>query len=268
MTTSSTLSTEVLQSFVDQLRLQKYRKSMQLSYFKVWQNFNEFFIKLDQKPDSWEQRLTLFVAFLINKNRKSNTIKSYISAIKALLLNIGVELNQDQVLLTALTRACKINNDRVATKIPIRKELLSLLISKLDKLYLDENPQQYLATLYKALFCTAYYGLFRINELTKSQHVIRAIDVHIATNKEKLMFVLHSSKTHMPGGKPQIIKLSATAHNNNHFVDRTTCPFQHLQEFLKLRRRRACNEEQFFIFSDRSPVLARHVSQLLALLLK
>ena len=58
------------------------------------------------------------------------------------------------------------------------------------------SVQDYLITLYRTILLTAYYGLFRVSEITLSPHVLKARDVHIATNKKKLKFVLRSSKTH------------------------------------------------------------------------
>ena len=60
------------------------------------------------------------------------------------------------------------------------------------------------------MLVTAYYRLFRIGEISQSEHVIKACDVHIGTNKKKLMFVVRSSKTHSLGDKPQIVKIKAT----------------------------------------------------------
>ena len=77
------------------------------------------------------------------------------------------------------------------------------------------SPQPYLVKMYRALFVTAYFGLFRVGELTKSQHMVRACDVHIGTNKRKLMFILRSSKTHGEGDKPQVIKIEAIENAEN-----------------------------------------------------
>ena len=67
-----------------------------VNYRSVWHTFNDFFLKLDVKPSKWEDRLTLFIGHLISKNRKSNTIKSYISAIRAMLQNGGYRLKWRQ----------------------------------------------------------------------------------------------------------------------------------------------------------------------------
>ena len=44
---------------------------------------------------------------------------------------------------------------------------------------------------------------------TGSDHAVRATDLHIAVNKKKMMLVLHTSKTHGLGDKPQKIKIQA-----------------------------------------------------------
>ena len=77
------------------------------------------------------------------------------------------------------------------------------------RLHLSKHPQcSWAIILYRAIFLTAYYGLFRIGELTDSAHAVKAEDVHVGVNKDKPMFVLHTSKTHNRGSKPQIIKIS------------------------------------------------------------
>ena len=63
-------------------------------------------------------------------------------------------------------------------------------------------PQVYLEWLYKAIFILCYYGMMRIGEVTFSQHVARAKNVHMATNKDKLLVVLYSSKTHGKRHRP------------------------------------------------------------------
>ena len=205
---SSTVSSTALQAVIDMLKCQGRRESTRAIYHGVWKTFNDFNVKLDKKPSTWEDRLMLFIGYLICKKLKSSTIKSYISAIHAELTYIGIELNENKVLLTSLIKACKIHNDCIKTKLPIRKGLLTNLIQAVDKLYVT-NPQLYLSAMYKALFCTAYFGMFRVRELTKSSHTVKAKDVHIGINKKKLMFVLHSSKSHDEGNKPQVIKINA-----------------------------------------------------------
>ena len=100
-----------------------------MNYYGVWKTFNKFFTRLDIKPNNWEDRLTLFIAYLIETKKKSSTIKSYVSVIKAVLLDIKVELNGDRVLLAALTKACKIKNDQIKVKLPINHGFLNILLT-------------------------------------------------------------------------------------------------------------------------------------------
>ena len=79
----------------------------------VWNMFNEVFVKLDCKPNTWEERQVLFVGYLIKQKRKSSTIKSYISTIKSVLLTNGIKPGQDTYLLTSLTKACRLKSDRI-----------------------------------------------------------------------------------------------------------------------------------------------------------
>ena len=111
---------------VDKLRTEKVQNTTKNNYYSAWKAFNDFFISLDIKPDNWEDRVILFIGFLIEyKKVKSQTVKSYISAIKSVLYTYGkFKLNEDKFLLTSLTRACKLQNDTVRIRLPIKKSLL------------------------------------------------------------------------------------------------------------------------------------------------
>lgn len=84
-------------------------------------------------------------------------IKSYVSALKAILMNIGIEVNEDRFLLTSITRACSYRNDMAKTRLPIHKHLLILLFRELNNMF---DAQPYIKKLYRALFAIAYFGLF------------------------------------------------------------------------------------------------------------
>ena len=140
-------------------------------------------------------------------------MKSYISAIKAVLQDDSIEVHEDRYLLTSLTKACRYQNDRVMIRLPITNGLLQLILKKMSQVF--DSPQPYLLTMYRALFSTAYFGLFRIGELTFSEHSIKANDVRIGDNKCKMMFILCSSKTHWRDVKPQVVKIAAIDSSSN-----------------------------------------------------
>ena len=147
----------------------------------------------------------LFTAYLIDVCKlKSQTVKTYLSAIKAVLAEDGIEINNSSFKLSALTRACKLRNDRVIARFPIHKDLLRLILKEAQNQFAE---QPYLLSMYSALFSTAYFGLLRVGELTQGPHVIMVRNMHVGTNKDKILFILTSSKTHNPGDKPQRIKV-------------------------------------------------------------
>ena len=84
------ISTSEINDIIDKLRNEQHRDSTRKTYHCVWQTFNEFFIRLDKKPKSWEQRILLFAAYLIDNGKKSTMVKSYVSAIKAILANVNI----------------------------------------------------------------------------------------------------------------------------------------------------------------------------------
>ena len=75
-----------------------------------------------------------------------------------------------------------------------------MLLFEVQRLFAN---QPYLTKMYLAFFSLAYYGLFRVGELAKGDHPVLAKDVELATNKKKMRFVLHTSKTHNKGSPPQ-----------------------------------------------------------------
>ena len=176
-----------------------------------------------------------------------------------MLLDDGVSISEDKYLLASLTKACKYkNNSRVRTWLPIQKGMMRVLLDKNDIIYDEKSQQPYLRVLYKALFISAYYGLLRVGEMTSGTHPILARDVHIADNKNKILFVLRTSKTHWMDNKPQFVKISGSASRSE-----TYCPFIILREYLKYRLKYADNTESFFIFSDRSVVTPNHIRRLM-----
>ena len=247
------ISTSSIRSIIERLRLQRHRDLTKSQYYAIWKVFNKFIIRLDVKPNDWEDRLHLFVAFMVENNKKSSTIKSYISAIKSTLTENYIKLNEDRFLLNSLIRACRLTKDQLQARLPIKKDLLKVIINKIASFY---DTQPYLQILYTSLVATAYFGLFRVGELTQSSHAVKVNDVHVGRNKRKLLLILRSSKTHTKGCKPQMVKISSTDKIETvaRKIGPYLCPFTLLQQFIKVRRKQLSPQEQFFIFRDRSPV--------------
>ena len=137
----------------------------------------------------------MFIAYLIDRRQPEVTIRSYTSGIKSVLKKDGIIIDNNSYLLASLLKACKyVERDRVCLRLPIHRGMMRLLVDKVDRFYQDRG-QPYLVKLYKAMMMTAYYGLFRIGEITQSNNVIKYRNVHTGRGKDKVLFVLWSSKT-------------------------------------------------------------------------
>ena len=130
-------------------------------------------------PELWEYRTTLFVGYLVDKGFQSGTVKSYVSVIKRTLTNDNYKWKEDSALISSLARACKLKNDCVRIRLPMGCSLLELVLFEVQRHFQSKN-QVYLEHLYLALFALGYYGLMRVGELTFSQHVVKAKDIHFS----------------------------------------------------------------------------------------
>ena len=125
---SSRISTHNMEMIVQKLVTQQTRKSTAKTYLSIWRQFNTFVLTLDVMPPTWEHRTTLYMAHLIEKGRPSGSIKSYVSAIKKLLVMNNYKWNDDEVLVHSLTRTCRLINDLATTQLPIHCSLLEMIL--------------------------------------------------------------------------------------------------------------------------------------------
>ena len=245
---------------IERLKSVQNCESTKANYLSVWRKFKKFIIKLDVKPQLWEDRASLFGAHLVDEGLQSSTLRSYISAIVHILTDDGYHWDDSRLLLSTLIHGCKVVNDQVRTRLPIQGGLLELILFEIGRLYQD---QYYLEVMYKTILILCYYGLFRIGELTYSEHAVRARDVNISDFKDKMMFILRSSKTHGRYNRPQEIKISRSEHYGKGLKIMHFCPFELVQEYLTLQGDYINDEDIFFIFRDHRPVKSSNVRSIL-----
>ena len=270
---SSRFSTYYLEGILDQLKNEAHQDSTKLTYYNIWKNFNQFIIKLDRMPKSWEDRLSLYCAFLITvKNRKSSTIRTYVSAIKHVLKTDGYDWDDGKILLNTLTKSCKLKNDVLKVRLPIQRGLLDLILFKIQRKY---QNQPYLEALYITAFLLQYFGLMRIGEIADSVHSIKAVNVHDAKQHNRLLIILYSSKTHGRDSQPQKIKI--LGNKAIEIIDQYSslskyharknlgkfCPVEWTRRFIQLRTPIKHEEENFFILSDGGAIQSTFLRNLL-----
>ena len=246
---------------------QTRRSSTTRTYLSIWRQFKKFVIRLDVKPKTWEDKVTLFVGYKIKQEMQSSTLKSYVSAIKKTLIEDGYDWDDKKILLGSLRKACKIVNDKVHVRLPIQCSLLEMLLFEIQRIFRDKG-QLFLQTLYQALFAISYYGLMRVGEVTLSDHVVKAKDIHEADGKDKILIILYSSKTHTTRMRPQKIKITSNqSEKSGHYAKRYFCPDSLVRKFLHLRGNYDYDSDKFFVFKDGTPVTAKHARNMLKLTL-
>ena len=249
-----------MECVLERLKLKTKRDSTSKNYFHIWRKFSEFMLKLDQKSKNWEDRLALYEAYLIEGGIQSSTLKSYFSAIKCILREDNQQFTEEKLLLSTLTKACRVVNDCIKTRLPIHGGLLEVILFEISRQFGASQP--YLECLYHTLFLLGYYSLFRIGELTYSNHTIKAKDFHIAKNKKKILIVLYTSKMHSESSYPQRVKITSTDKNLSS-KRRFFYLFRTSRDFLTLRGNYVNDSDPFLVFRDNTPVLPHHARRVL-----
>ena len=264
-----------MENLIEQLKCENNKGTTKNNYYQIWRKFNEFIIQLDHIPKSWEQRTALYCGYLIvEKKLQSATVRSYISGIKSVLKNDGYMWDDGFVLLSVLTKSCKLKNDMVKTRLPIQVGLLDLILFDVKRRF--EENQPYLEAMYMTAFLFSYHGLLRVGEISESIHAIKAKDIHESKNSNKIMIVLYSSKTHGKESLPQKIRITGkssievtdpqscnTKFLSKHHKRSKFCPVQWAKHYISMRKPIEDDSEQFLVFSDGSNLKAQHLRTLL-----
>ena len=258
--TSTTHSVDQINQIIERLKSEQFCNSTSQNYLFVWRLFNKFVVSLDYRPKGWESKLALFAAHLVQKGVQSSTLKSYLAAIRSTLKVDGKKIQDDNLELQAIVRACKLENDTLKVRLLIDVKLLEILLFEVKQVF---RKDMYLEKMYKAVLLLGYYRLMHVGELTLSPHVLKAKDIHIARNKNKLLIVLYSSKTHSNCNNPQEIKITGTMAKKVNFF----CPFKAIRSFIDIRGSYLSDDELFFILQGRLPLKAEHIRNMLRRLL-
>ena len=80
-----------LQLTADKLQWEQRYKTSKKTYYYGWRSFSNFILRLDERPDTWDEKLILFMAHLIGKHPEQ-TIRSYVSAVRGILKEDGVQI--------------------------------------------------------------------------------------------------------------------------------------------------------------------------------
>lgn len=205
--------------------------------------------------------MVMYAAHLGNVGEYSQTVASYMSAIRYKLRKDGIQIPDKNFEIASIIRTCKLKNDEVRYCCGITKQMTKDLIRAAHRLY-EKNGQHYLYILYRAVFLTTYYGMFRIGEIADSEHSLKAADVKQAENKNKFLLILRSSKTHGKGDHPHTVAIPQVVDIPEE--DLMFDPSQALREYEALKPK----SNNFFVFQDGSPLKIQQLRRVFYKILK
>lgn len=226
------------------------KKTTKRAYRTAYLSFTQFNLSLDNMPERLDDQLCVYVAYRVERGDTSSTIQSYLSGIKFMLGQDGIEINTRTARLRALIKACKYKNDRVVHRMPISEHLLVKLVRQIDLIF---SSQPYLAKLYRCMLVMGFYGMLRVGEMSTGEHPILARDVHFNHRLKKVQVILRTSKTHGLGDQPQYVKFSSND-SRVFLYNKKFCPYTVVWEFLNIRGPRLADTDPFFVFGDNTPV--------------
>lgn len=275
---SSRYSIEFFNSILESINQSALKPKTKKLYHTVWVSFNQFLLKFNRLPRSWEEKILLFVTHLADSGKKPSTIKSYVSAIKNKLKTDGTEIDDQRVELTAIIRAVKLKDNRIFVRLPINKRILAVILDQADVFF---GNQVYLKRLYKAMLILGYFALLRVGEITSGDYPIKARDVRIGRNRPKLVLTIRESKTSSLGQTPHVLYIPTLSRRKEilmfggfsgmceEFYLRY-CPWTLVKDYAEIRPSQDLGNlaEPFFVFRDKTPVKPEQLRVVLKTLLQ
>lgn len=205
--------------------------------------------------NSWPpsvQDIIDFIAFLSLKGSAPSTARSYLSGIgyQCKILQVA-DPTQNFVVKKLLLGMSRLGSKR-DKRLPITINLLQSINTVLPSICYS----QFEAALFKAAFCLAYFGFFRVGELVvdssvKHNHALAVENVQLKDYGRVLEVFLPHAKTDQ-AGSGSVIALSA--------VDSPVCPVLAMKAFLDVRPKR---QGHLFIHFSGDPVTRFQFSSIL-----
>ena len=147
-----------------ELLLSSLSERSRKQYSRAWVVFSEFYTRYQSADLTFPVStacIALFISFLCAKGLAPATISSYLSAI-AYVHKIKGSLDPTKSFLIEKLLVALGRRGQADVRMPISRPLLYELVSALQ----HTSPSAYRRSLFGAMFMTAFYGFFRIGELS------------------------------------------------------------------------------------------------------
>ena len=183
--------------------------------------------------------LATFISYLSCNGFASATIVSYTSAIGYAHRMAGTHDPTGSYLIQKLLAGVTRLSPSQDTRLPITGIVLNMLINTLP----SAISNQYNATLLRAMFAVAYFGLMRTGEITSTSYARASVLLQDLSLTPSYATIAIRKFKHNTGNRPFDIVLPAQSS--------PICPVEALQDYLHLR---GYASGPLFVFPDGSPI--------------
>ena len=149
---SSKVSADYLDSVLETYNLSTTGRLLTKTTLEFGENLINLLLHLTDCPLLGKRKIVYYCTFLIKVcELKSATVRSYVSAIKDVLLAIDYKCDQEKLLLSALMGVCKNENDKAPDCLPIRRPLMEQILFEIERKFSEVMQQPYLLLMYKTV---------------------------------------------------------------------------------------------------------------------
>lgn len=193
------------------------------------------------------ETITLYIAHLSLGKKSASTIETYLSAIGFHHKLQGYKDPTNNFTVTKMKEGCKRRKSGKDARLPITSNILRNIIPALQII----TANQYEATVFKAVYLTAFTAFMRVSELTvDSKH--KSYDPNRTLMLDDLTLLsdslceirLKTTKTNQHG-PPIYLQLTAYSVNTD------LCPVKAMQQYITCR---STNHGPLFVHFDGSPI--------------
>lgn len=201
-------------------------------------------VRLDQLWPVPIEHVLLFICHHAQVGSAPSTVSSYLSAVSYVhKLQNWQDPTACFIVRKAIEGLRRLKGS-VDTRAPITYDILSLIHGKLS----DICFSVYEKLLFRAVFCLAFFGLFRVGELvyTSAKMAHRPLlmsDCQIKRDLKEIIIVLRQSKTDQSGRSVTVVIPC--------IKDNKVCPVYNMHAFLKVR---ACHSGYLFLHQNGLPL--------------
>ena len=225
---------------------QSLAKSSVSLYKRAWNLFQlciqetkEISIEFDHFPLS-SQEIMYFISYLDLTGYAATSITSYTSALGFLHKAMGLKDPTQNFIVQKMLSGINKVNGRLDSRLPITIMILHRLVESLPKTI----DVLYHRILLRAMFLMAFFGLFRIGELTIQTDGSISLFLECINLVNNQIVLMISNFKHNADRRPVKILINSQTISS-------LCPVRALSEYLKIR---GLKKGPLFCFSDGKPI--------------